>query len=118
VARGGKREGAGRKRGSKIPARLPPVKAEIKQELRELAREYSGKALETLVKICESGENETARVAAANALLDRGYGKPSQHVDLAVSKYDSMSEDELREVVEERARTLRLLLDQSNGREH
>jgi hypothetical protein len=30
-----------------------------------------------LVEIAERGENESARVAAANALLDRGWGKPA-----------------------------------------
>jgi hypothetical protein len=28
------------------------------------------------------GESEAARVAAANSILDRGHGKPGQHVDL------------------------------------
>jgi hypothetical protein len=32
-------------------------------------------ALRTLIEIAERGENESARVAAANAILDRGYGK-------------------------------------------
>ena len=34
-------------------------------------------ALQTLAEIAERGENESARVAAANALLDRGWGKPA-----------------------------------------
>ena len=48
--------------------------------LRELAREKTETALNTLVQICEGGESEAARVAAANAILDRGYGKPAQAV--------------------------------------
>lgn len=44
-------------------------------EIRELARLHSATALATLVEICQSGENESARVAAANAILDRGWGK-------------------------------------------
>src|SRR5215213_3883695 len=44
-------------------------------EIRELARLHTETALATLVEICESGENESARVAAANAILDRGWGK-------------------------------------------
>jgi hypothetical protein len=46
-------------------------------EIRELARQHTPIALATLVEICQSGENESARVAAANALLDRGWGKPA-----------------------------------------
>jgi Family of unknown function (DUF5681) len=44
-------------------------------EIRELARLHTATALATLVEICQSGENESARVAAANAILDRGWGK-------------------------------------------
>jgi Family of unknown function (DUF5681) len=46
-------------------------------EIRELARQHTSTALNTLVEICQSGENESARVSAANALLDRGWGKPA-----------------------------------------
>jgi hypothetical protein len=46
-------------------------------EIRELARQHTTIALATLVEICRGGENESARVAAANALLDRGWGKPA-----------------------------------------
>jgi hypothetical protein len=38
----------------------------------------------TLAKICAQGKSESARVAAASALLDRGYGKPAQSVDAKV----------------------------------
>jgi hypothetical protein len=44
-------------------------------EIRELARAHTMTALQTLVEIAECGENESARVAAANAILDRGRGK-------------------------------------------
>lgn len=46
-------------------------------DLRELARQHTEKALKTLVEICDHGENESARVTAANSLLDRGWGKPA-----------------------------------------
>jgi Family of unknown function (DUF5681) len=46
-------------------------------EIRELARQHTAAALATLAEICQSGENESARVAAANALLDRAWGKPA-----------------------------------------
>ena len=46
-------------------------------EIRELARHHTGTALRTLIEIAERGENESARVTAANALLDRGWGKPA-----------------------------------------
>jgi hypothetical protein len=50
-------------------------------EVRELAREHTGKAIETLVSIMTNTKGApAARVSAANALLDRGYGKPPQHI--------------------------------------
>jgi len=50
-------------------------------EVKELAREYTGKAVETLVSIMSDPKAPpAARVSAANALLDRGYGKPPQHL--------------------------------------
>ena len=44
-------------------------------DLRELARQHTEDALATLVEICRNDEG--ARIAAANALLDRGWGKPT-----------------------------------------
>lgn len=57
------------------------VSVEIKARLSERAREYSDEALEALVHVCRHGDTHTARVAAANALLDRGYGKPMQSME-------------------------------------
>ena len=41
-----------------------------------LARRHTAGALATLIEIARGGANESARVAAANALLDRAWGKP------------------------------------------
>src|SRR5689334_14270107 len=46
-------------------------------EIRDLARQHTDLALRTLTEIAANGENESARVAAANAILDRGWGKPA-----------------------------------------
>ena len=59
------------------PGGRPKVVAEIK----ELARAHTDKAIETLVSIMDNPKAApVARVSAANALLDRGYGKPPQHI--------------------------------------
>lgn len=73
MARGGKREGAGRKTGAII--------TEAKRELSAMAQEHAPQALKTLVDIARNGKQEAARVAAANALLDRAYGKPPQALE-------------------------------------
>lgn len=52
--------------------------AKTPADIRSLARSYTNVALHALGTIAERGESESARVAAATALLDRGYGKPTQ----------------------------------------
>jgi hypothetical protein len=55
----------------------PGGRPRVEGEIRELARQHTGTALRTLIEIAERGENESARVAAANSVLDRGWGKPA-----------------------------------------
>lgn len=43
--------------------------------LRTMARRCTGMALATLAGICEKGQSENARVAAAKEILDRAWGK-------------------------------------------
>jgi hypothetical protein len=45
--------------------------------VRELAREFTQEAVETLVDIMRTGKTDSARAAAASELLSRGWGKPS-----------------------------------------
>jgi phage terminase small subunit len=58
--------------------------------LSELARQHTAAALGVLVDVAKQSESDSARVAAANAILDRGYGKPSQAVKHtgAIGTYD------------------------------
>lgn len=71
--RGGRRPGAGRPQGGRSRATK-----QAKSTLSDLAREHTKTALDVLVKVAKTGESESARVSAANAILDRAYGKPSQ----------------------------------------
>lgn len=45
-------------------------------EIRDIARQHTMLAINTLVEIAANGKKEHARVLAANALPDRGWGKP------------------------------------------
>lgn len=74
--RGGKRPGAGRPKGARSRATR-----EQKATLQELARAHTETALKVLVQVAKESESDSARVAAANALLDRGYGRPSQALE-------------------------------------
>ena len=46
------------------------------QKVEELARSYTREAIETLAELVRSGNDERVRGTAAQALLDRGLGKP------------------------------------------
>ena len=50
------------------------------QKVAELARSYTTEAIETLVELMRSGNDERVRGTAAQALLDRGWGKPKVEV--------------------------------------
>ena len=77
--RGGYREGAGRPSGSTNKSTL-----EQYQRLSELAKTYTEEALHTLVDVARNGRTDAARVSAANAILDRGYGKPAVREEQSV----------------------------------
>jgi hypothetical protein len=69
VSARGRAAGVGRQKGT-------PNKATA--EIREAARVYTHEALEVLAHVMRHGTTETARVAAADKLLDRAYGRPAQ----------------------------------------
>ena len=61
--------------------------------IRELAREQSEIAITTLANLCRDETTPpAARVAAASALLDRGYGKPTQYVEDGKNPLDTLTE--------------------------
>ncbi len=61
-------------------------------DVRDAARKHTLAAVETLVSVMEDLKApHSARVAAANGLLDRGHGKATQHIEAEISVYDSLS---------------------------
>jgi hypothetical protein len=71
--------------------------------VQELARQQSPQAINTLVAIMgDEKAPPAARVAAANALLDRGYGKPTQPISQTLAKIDpsTMSDEELAAIIQ------------------
>ena len=68
------------------PARLPATRktsrARTLTEIRSLARSHTRTAIRVLVGIMRSEDaTPAARVSAANAILDRGWGKAAQPVE-------------------------------------
>ena len=49
------------------------------------ARKFSGLAVDTLVELTKDSYSGSTRYNAATALLDRGYGRPAQSLDLHLS---------------------------------
>ena len=60
----------------------PGGRPKVAGAVRELARQHTETAINVLVEICEHGQSEVARIAAAVALLDRGWGKPTIAVEV------------------------------------
>jgi len=53
-------------------------------EIKEVASQYGEEAIETLVELMRGDNNPQVQRAAAEALLDRGYGRPTQQVNADV----------------------------------
>jgi hypothetical protein len=60
------------------PGGRPKLPEDVKH-VRELARQYTAQAVAALVEVLDS-DSAAGKVAAANALLDRGWGKPEQQI--------------------------------------
>lgn len=70
-------------------------------DVRSLAKEWTIEAINTLAEVMkDKGATPAARVAAAQCLLDRGWGKSAQIVEATISNYERMSDDELVRLVE------------------
>lgn len=54
-------------------------------EVKTLARQHTQEALETLAKLMKSGRPDRTRVAAAEAILDRAWGRTTEAIDYGVS---------------------------------
>jgi hypothetical protein len=104
MARGGARPGAGRPKGrrNKRLRRIPAVDG---ASITELARQRSPAMIDSLTEIARTGKNESARVSAAIAVLDRGCGKPPMQVDVSKRTHVEIalrSPAELRQALIER----------------
>ena len=64
-------------------------------DVRDAARQHTQAAVDTLALVMHDPKApHTARVAAANGLLDRGHGKAVQHIEADVNVYDSLGFDQ------------------------
>jgi hypothetical protein len=96
MARGGKRPGAGRPQGA-----LNRATESQRATLSELARDHTEEAVAALVDVMRNGASESARIAAANAVLDRGFGKAAAYLDLDSTSSDGTMTPKVRELTSE-----------------
>ena len=78
----------GRPKGTpKTGGRQPGSHNKVTAEVKELAAPYGPEAVEKLVHLMRHGETEQTQRAAAEALIDRGYGRPTMqvHADIQVA---------------------------------
>jgi phage terminase small subunit len=82
-------------RNVEVKARIAELQGSTANQItdvRDFARQHTTAAIETLVSVMkDTTPPHTARVAASNAILDRGYGKAPQIIEADVSVYDSLS---------------------------
>jgi|HubBroStandDraft_6_1064221.scaffolds.fasta_scaffold67085_2 hypothetical protein len=111
MPRGGRRPNSGRRKGSKNK-RLRRMLAIDGVHVSELARQHTEEAVRELVEVMRTSKSEPARISAATALLDRGWGKPTVQVDVSArSRVDLVyrSEAEFRQALIDRGLPPRLL---------
>jgi hypothetical protein len=79
---------------------------EIK-DVQTLARSHTAEAIETLLEIMRNGKPDRARSAAAELLLDRGWGRAPQTIDIPDEREKilaNLTDDELIErIMQKRA---------------
>ena len=80
--------GGGSKPGERRGGRHKGVPNKVTADVRAAAQKYTAEAIETLASIMRNSEADQARIAAANALLDRGHGKATQPVDATLAGKD------------------------------
>ncbi|GLT02955.1 hypothetical protein GCM10007897_43860 [Sphingobium jiangsuense] len=64
------------------PGGRPKIKLPDGRTLTDLAREHTLEAVETLVDVMRNGDTSSARVAAADKILNRGWGAAPQTITL------------------------------------
>lgn len=75
----------------------PSGRPKIVGEIRDIARQHTADAMTALAQIVKDKKApQSARVAAATQLLDRGYGKPTQHIEANVNLLERMTDDDRR----------------------
>jgi hypothetical protein len=66
----------------------PGGRPKVLGEVQELARRHAPAAIVELARLAAKAKSETARIAAIRELLDRGYGRTRQSLEVSVPDGD------------------------------
>lgn len=95
----------------------PGGRPAVVKEVQSLARQHTEAAINTLVGIMQNpAAPSAARVSAAIAVLDRGYGRPPQSIDMALSDRRDLcefSDAELAAIISGTAARIEDLMDEA-----
>lgn len=65
-------------KGTRVGGRQKGTPNKATADIKALAREYTPKAMQRLVRVIDESESDAAVVSAIKELFDRGYGKSKQ----------------------------------------
>src|ERR1700730_15139753 len=68
----------------------PGGRPKVLADVQELARQYAPAAIVELARLALKAKNETARIAAIRELLDRGYGRSRQTMEVPAPAGDPL----------------------------
>jgi hypothetical protein len=66
----------------------PGGRPKVLGELQTLARNHAPEVIAELARLAVKARSETARIAAGRELLDRGFGRPRQSMEVSLPEAD------------------------------
>lgn len=72
-------------KGKRYGGRAKGVPNKVKRDIAVLAQDFGPTCIALLAEIAVSGDTDAARTSALRELLNRGYGMPSQVMNLSVA---------------------------------
>jgi hypothetical protein len=86
-------------KGAKTGGRVKGTPNKNTADIRALAQNYAPEAIAMLATILTTSENDSARISAAKELLDRGYGKSTQAVEMSGKDGDPIAITKIERVI-------------------
>jgi hypothetical protein len=68
----------------------PGGRPKVLGDVQELARQHAPAVIVELARLALKAKSETARIAAIRELLDRGYGRPRQGLEVSIPSVDPL----------------------------